>query len=110
MQEWAYANLGQHPSAEFLEAAAGTAVQTMQGFSPQNLSNMLWSYAKLGSKHPGLFDSASLRAQSMLSQYQPQSVVCPPLALPLTPLPAALPVTAPVNAACTYHHQSWSVA
>ena len=47
LQVWAYANLGYDPGA-LLEAIAQASEHRMREFSPQNISNILWAYAKLG--------------------------------------------------------------
>ncbi len=46
-QVWAYANLGYDPGA-LMDAIAQCSEYRMQEFSPQNISNILWAYAKLG--------------------------------------------------------------
>lgn len=75
---WAYANLGHRPTAGLLDAAASTAEWSMTNFTPQNLSNMLWSFAKLDTLHTGLFKSAIAHTPMILSHFQPQSVVMAP--------------------------------
>ena len=53
MQVWAYANLGYDPGA-LMDAVAQSSEHRMREFSPQNISNILWAYAKLGTPtmHP----------------------------------------------------------
>lgn len=46
VQVWAYANLGYDPGA-LIDAVAQTSEHRMREFSPQNVSNILWAYAKL---------------------------------------------------------------
>ena len=77
MQVWAYANLGHDPGSALLDAIATTSVQAMGSFSPQNLSNTLWSFAKLGRPHRDLFSvsAAHMHMPSMMRQFQAQSVV-----------------------------------
>ncbi len=47
LQVWAYANLGYDPGA-LMDAVAQSSEYRMREFSPQNISNILWAYAKLG--------------------------------------------------------------
>ena len=47
MQVWAYANIGYDPGA-LIDAVAQASEHRMREFSPQNTSNILWAYAKLG--------------------------------------------------------------
>lgn len=46
-QVWAYANLGCDPGP-LLDAVAHNFETRMREFTPQNVSNILWAYAKLG--------------------------------------------------------------
>ena len=50
-QVWAYANLGYDPGA-LIDAVAQASEHRMREFSPQNVSNILWAYAKLGERSP----------------------------------------------------------
>ena len=50
MQVWAYGNLGHDPGA-LIDAVAQVSEQRMREFSPQNISNILLAYAKLGELH-----------------------------------------------------------
>lgn len=47
VQVWAYANLGYDPGA-LMDAVAQCSEDRMRGFTPQNISNILWAFAKLG--------------------------------------------------------------
>lgn len=54
VQVWAYANLGYDPGA-LIDAVAQASEQRMRQFSPQNISNILWAYAKLCKRSPSRF-------------------------------------------------------
>lgn len=47
----------------------------MGDFSAQNLSNTMWSFAKLNYLHKGLFTAGTSHAAKILGRFQPQSVV-----------------------------------
>jgi hypothetical protein len=47
LQVWADANFGYDPGA-LMDAVAQCSKHQMQEFSPQNISDIIWAYAKLG--------------------------------------------------------------
>lgn len=56
VQVWAYANLGYDPGA-LMDAVAQCSEDRMRGFTPQNISNILWAFAKLGMSQPYLLQA-----------------------------------------------------
>ena len=60
VQVWAYANLGIVPSGNLLDEFARMAMFKIAEFSPQNVSNFLWAFAKLNVPKPELFEAGEL--------------------------------------------------
>ena len=75
MQIWAYANLAFNPGKELLEAAAAQAQKGMWTYSSQNVSNLLWAFARLGHKDDTFIKVALEHVLLHLTEFSPQSVV-----------------------------------
>lgn len=75
LQVWAYANLAFNPGKELLEAAAAQAQEHMWSYSSQNVSNILWAYARLGHKDDPFIKVAMQHVIVRLPEFSPQSVV-----------------------------------
>ena len=75
-QVWAFANLGLDPGNKLFEGIAMAAVPALPEFSPQNVANLLWAFAKLGHRNEPLFAAAAVHAKHAAPHFQPQSVVC----------------------------------
>lgn len=74
-QVWAYANLGVDPGKDLLEAAAKRAQEDMKGYSAQNISNIMWGFARLGYLHEEFIQAAVDHVLLHLADFSPQSMV-----------------------------------
>lgn len=75
VQVWAYANLGFNPGKELMGAAALQAQKEMWSYSSQNVSNILWAFARLGHKDEVFIMTAVGHVIRQLADFSPQSVV-----------------------------------
>ena len=64
--------LGHSPGPELLEAIAQEAEKKIAEFTAQNISNLLWAFAKLEHMPATFLACASLAARALLTQCTPQ--------------------------------------
>lgn len=69
---WSYATLSHNPGEELLEAIAVEAEKKLAEFSPQNISNLLYAFAKLDYKPSAFLEQASQAAVPILTNFTPQ--------------------------------------
>ena len=69
---WSYATLSHKPEEELLEAIAVEADKKLAEFSPQNISNLLYAFAKLEHKPSTFLEQASRAAVPILGSFTPQ--------------------------------------
>ena len=69
---WAFSVLGHSPGPELLEAIAQEAEKKIAEFTAQNISNLLWAFAKLEHMPATFLACASLAARALLTQCTPQ--------------------------------------
>ena len=74
VQVWAYANLGYDPGA-LMDAVAQSSESRMREFSPQNISNILWAYAKLGTSPHTSFPSITLFSTMAVAELQADALL-----------------------------------
>jgi hypothetical protein len=71
---WAYGNLQINPGEDVLSEYAAYCIRSMDTFTPQNVSNVVWAFAKLGYFNADLFKAASWRGLETMHAFTPQSV------------------------------------
>ncbi len=69
---WAYAVLMHSPGPELLDTIAREAEKKLTEFTSQNISNLVYAFAKLEHVPSGFLEHASQAAQTLLSQFTPQ--------------------------------------
>ncbi len=63
------------PSAKLLDAACSAVTNSIDSFNPQNIANMLWTFAKLDLKPSAkLLEAASLAARKSIDRFKPQGI------------------------------------
>ena len=69
---WAYAVLMHSPGPELLDAIAREAEKKLAEFTSQNISNLVYAFAKLEHVPAGFLERASQAARTLLGQFTPQ--------------------------------------
>ena len=69
---WAYAVLEHSPGPELLDAIAREAEKKMAEFTSQNISNLVYAFARLEYVPAGFLERASQAARTLLGQFTPQ--------------------------------------
>lgn len=69
---WSFATLNHSPGEALLEALALEAEKKLAEFSPQNISNLLYAFAKLEHKPSAFLEQASRAAVPILTTFTPQ--------------------------------------
>ena len=69
---WAYAVLMHSPGPELLDAIAREAEKKLAEFTSQNISNLVYAFAKLEHVPSGFLERASQAARTLLGQFTPQ--------------------------------------
>ena len=69
---WAYAVLLHSPGPELLDALAREAEKKLAEFTSQNISNLVYAFAKLEHVPAGFLQRASQAARTLLGQFTPQ--------------------------------------
>lgn len=69
---WAFATLGHSPGPEILDAIAQEAAKKLAEFTSQNISNLVYAFAKMEHVPPGFLEQASQAARHLLNQFTPQ--------------------------------------
>jgi hypothetical protein len=69
---WAFATLGHSPGPEILDAIAREAAKKLAEFTSQNISNLVYAFAKMEHVPPGFLEQASQAARQLLNQFTPQ--------------------------------------
>jgi len=69
---WSFATLNHSPGEVLLEAIALEAEKKLTEFSPQNISNLLYAFAKLEHKPSAFLEQASHAAMPILTTFTPQ--------------------------------------
>jgi hypothetical protein len=73
---WAFATLGHPPGPEILDALAREAAKKLAEFTSQNISNLVYAFAKMEHVPLGFLRQASQAARQLLNQFTPQVGPC----------------------------------
>ena len=73
---WAFATLGHSPGPEILDAIAREAAKKLAEFTSQNISNLVYAFAKMEHVPLGFLEQASQAARQLLNQFTPQVRPC----------------------------------
>ena len=76
MQVWAFANLNIDPGRDLLDAIAARAQADLHNYSAQNISNLLWAFARLAYLPSKFLAEALAHVLAHLDNFAAQSVVC----------------------------------
>lgn len=71
---WAFGKLRYSPDKGLPEQISAAALRKLDQFSPQNLSNMLWSFVYLQHKDSKLLVEASAKVRDFITQFKPQEL------------------------------------
>ena len=72
VQAWAFGKLKYVPSGGLPSVIALAAQRRMHEFSPQNLSNLVWSFVYMHHADEALLDAASRFVRARVGEFKPQ--------------------------------------
>ena len=75
LQLWAYANVNASPGEPMLEAMTARAQAELRTYSAQNISNMLWAFAKFSYRPEAFLAIAMDFTVNNLTEFSAQSTV-----------------------------------